>query len=88
VTKIVMITGATSGFGAATARRFAKAGWRVIATGRRADRLKTLVAELPPAMALALTFDIRDTAAMEKAVAGLPASAIQRDSTYRGELPS
>jgi serine 3-dehydrogenase (NADP+) len=74
VTKIVMITGATSGFGAATARRFAKAGWRVIATGRRADRLKTLVAELPPAMALALTFDIRDTAAMEKAVAGLPAA--------------
>jgi serine 3-dehydrogenase len=68
-----MITGATSGFGAATARRFAKAGWRVIATGRRADRLKTLVGELPPDMALALTFDIRDTAAMEKAVAGLPA---------------
>jgi len=73
VTKTVMITGATSGFGAATARRFAKAGWRVIATGRRADRLKALVGELPPDMALALTFDIRDTAAMEKAVAGLPA---------------
>ena len=73
MTKTVMITGATSGFGAATARRFAKAGWRVIATGRRADRLKALVGELPPDMALALTFDIRDTAAMEKAVAGLPA---------------
>jgi serine 3-dehydrogenase len=69
-----MITGATSGFGAATARRFAKAGWRVIATGRRADRLKTLVGELPPDMALALTFDIRDTTAMEKSVAGLPAA--------------
>jgi serine 3-dehydrogenase len=67
-----LITGATAGFGAATARRFAKAGWRVIATGRRADRLKTLVAELPPEMALALPFDVRDAAAMEKAIAGLP----------------
>ena len=35
----VLITGATSGFGAATARRFAKSGWRVVANGRRADRL-------------------------------------------------
>jgi serine 3-dehydrogenase len=46
VTKTAMITGATAGFGAATVRRFAKAGWRVIATGRRADRLKTLIGEL------------------------------------------
>ena len=45
VMKTVLITGATSGFGAATARRFAKAGWRVVATGRHAERLQTLVDE-------------------------------------------
>src|SRR5207237_1261658 len=36
--KTVLITGATSGFGAAMARRFAQAGWGVIATGRRTER--------------------------------------------------
>jgi hypothetical protein len=45
MTKTAMITGATAGFGAAAVRRFANAGWRVIATGRRADRLKKLVEE-------------------------------------------
>ena len=39
MTKTVLITGATSGFGAAAVKRFANAGWHVIATGRRADRL-------------------------------------------------
>ena len=34
--KIVFITGATSGFGRATARRFAEAGWALVLTGRRA----------------------------------------------------
>jgi len=72
VTKTAMITGATSGFGAETVRRFAKAGWRVIATGRRADRLKTLIGELDPAMALALPFDVRDVSATEAALASLP----------------
>ena len=41
--KTAFITGATSGFGLATARRFAEAGWRIVATGRRADRLQELV---------------------------------------------
>ena len=36
MTRTAFITGATSGFGAASARRFVAAGWRVIATGRRA----------------------------------------------------
>ncbi|WP_425478373.1 SDR family NAD(P)-dependent oxidoreductase, partial [Stenotrophomonas pictorum] len=40
-----LITGATSGFGAAAIRRFAAAGWKVIATGRRGERLQPLVAE-------------------------------------------
>ena len=46
VTKTALITGATSGIGEAAARAFAAAGWRVIATGRRAKRLDALVAAL------------------------------------------
>jgi serine 3-dehydrogenase (NADP+) len=72
LTKTAMITGATSGFGAATVRRFAQAEWRVIATGRRGDRLKGLIGELNPAMALALPFDVRDDGAAESALASLP----------------
>ena len=43
---VVFITGATAGMGAAFARRFIAEGARVIATGRRADRLKPLQKEL------------------------------------------
>ncbi|HCD04858.1 MAG TPA: NAD(P)-dependent oxidoreductase, partial [Methylophaga sp.] len=43
---IIMITGATAGFGEACARLFAKAGWRLIITGRRLERLQSLQAEL------------------------------------------
>ncbi|WP_148286002.1 SDR family NAD(P)-dependent oxidoreductase, partial [Xanthomonas vasicola] len=42
MSKTVLITGATSGFGSATVRRFAAAGWKVIATGRRGERLQAL----------------------------------------------
>ncbi|MGG2474052.1 SDR family NAD(P)-dependent oxidoreductase, partial [Rhizobium sp. BR5] len=38
----ILITGATSGFGQATARRFTREGWKVIGTGRRAERLEAL----------------------------------------------
>ena len=46
MTKTILITGATSGFGRASARRFAQGGWRVIGTGRRAERLRELSDEI------------------------------------------
>jgi serine 3-dehydrogenase len=59
MTKTILITGATSGIGAASARRFAQGGWRVIATGRRGDRLRALADELGEAC-LPLELDVRD----------------------------
>lgn len=69
--RIALITGATSGIGAAAARRLVAEGWRVIATGRRADRLKSLVEECGDAC-LPVTLDVTDANAVESAVAGLP----------------
>ena len=69
--RTALITGATAGFGRAAARRFVDAGWQVIATGRRADRLDALRAELGDALHAAC-FDIRDEAAMRAALDALP----------------
>ncbi len=72
MTRTALITGATSGFGAAAARRFVAAGWRVIATGRRADRLQVLVDELGADRVHAAVFDVRDAATMQAALDALP----------------
>jgi serine 3-dehydrogenase (NADP+) len=72
MTRIAMITGATSGFGRAAARRFVDAGWRVVATGRRAERLDALADELGRDHVHTAAFDIRDEAAMYAALAALP----------------
>ena len=69
--RTALITGATAGFGRAAVRRFVAAGWQVIATGRRADRLDALRAELGNAVHTAC-FDIRDEDAMRAALDSLP----------------
>lgn len=67
----VFITGATSGFGAATAKRFAEAGSKVIVTGRRKERLEELQGELGD-KAYATTLDVQDKGAIDQTIAGLP----------------
>ena len=67
----VLITGATSGFGEATARRFAREGHRLIITGRRGDRLETVARELETPVHR-LEFDVRDRSAVDRALASIP----------------
>lgn len=67
----VFVTGATSGFGEACARRFARAGARVLACGRRVDRLIRLQEDLG-ALAHAFVLDVRDRDAVNSALAELP----------------
>lgn len=70
--RTALITGATSGFGAAASRAFVAAGWRVIGTGRRAERLDALKAELGDNKFHPSVFDIRDEAARDAALDSLP----------------
>jgi NADP-dependent 3-hydroxy acid dehydrogenase YdfG len=79
--RTILITGATSGFGEAMARLFAREGWRVIITGRRRDRLDALKRELEGLHGTidggttvhALRFDVRNRQEVERAIASLPA---------------
>ncbi|MET3761888.1 SDR family NAD(P)-dependent oxidoreductase [Sphingomonas sp. UYEF23] len=77
--RTVFITGGTSGIGEAAVRAFAGAGWRVVTTGRRADRLQALADSLGDTVHT-LAFDIRDRAAMEAAIASLPPEFAQIDA--------
>jgi NADP-dependent 3-hydroxy acid dehydrogenase YdfG len=72
---ILLVTGATSGFGKAIAQKFAKAGYNVIITGRRAERLEALTHQIEAdfgVKALPLCFDIRNRAACFTAIDTLP----------------
>ena len=64
MTKTIVITGATAGFGQAAARRFAQGGWRVVGTGRRGERLRALQEELGEHF-LPLEIDMRDIPALD-----------------------
>ncbi len=75
--KIVLITGATSGIGKACAYQFAANGYSLIITGRRAERLETIKADIMDEFGIkvySLRFDIRDHKAVEEAIEQLPAA--------------
>ncbi len=71
--RTIFITGATSGFGLACAKLFVAQGARVVATGRREERLAELKKELGENV-YTLTLDVRDQKAVEAAVKSLPAA--------------
>ena len=70
--KTALVTGATSGIGEATVRALVASGWRCVATGRRKERLDALVADLGADKVHAASFDVRDEAARDEALSGLP----------------
>jgi len=69
---IVLVTGATAGFGESITRRFIANGHKVIATGRRHERLQELKEELGDNL-LTAQLDVRNRAAIEEMIANLPA---------------
>ena len=69
---IVFVTGATAGFGTAITRRYLREGHTVIATGRRAERLAALAAECAGLPLHTAVLDVRDKAAIDAVLAGLP----------------
>jgi len=69
---VAFVTGTSSGFGAAIARRFAKDSMRVVATARRIEKLTPLKQEFGD-LILPVALDVRDRLQVESIVAGLPA---------------
>ncbi|GAB3828945.1 SDR family NAD(P)-dependent oxidoreductase [Pontibacter rugosus] len=72
MTKIALVTGATSGIGYATAIELASKGYRIIATGRRKERLQELKQKLGNSQVYPLVFDVRDKDAVQQAIDSLP----------------
>lgn len=70
VNRAVLVTGASSGIGAAIVRRFAEDGARVILAARRRDRMEALVRELPGEHRI-VTLDVRDRGEVERVLSGL-----------------
>ena len=70
----VLITGATSGIGAACARKFAQAGFDLILTGRREELLQEMKEELEQngVKVLTLAFDVRDTQKACQMISNMP----------------
>ena len=75
MSKIILITGASSGFGKATATKFAAGGWNLILTGRRKEKLDELAKALEAnygIKTLCLTFDVQDKKAVFDNLQNLP----------------
>jgi 3-hydroxy acid dehydrogenase/malonic semialdehyde reductase len=73
--KIILITGASSGFGKAMAEKFAAAGWNCILTGRRAERLNAVAAALETQHQIAvlpLVFDVQNRKQVFDTLSNLP----------------
>lgn len=74
MSRVALITGASSGFGEATARRLATAGWRLVLAARRRDRLEALQQELGgPERAHLLELDVSQRAQVHGRLQTLPA---------------
>jgi len=80
--RIALVTGATSGFGQAMARRLIAAGARVIATGRRRERLDTLAAELATDRLLTRELDVTSEASIAALLPSLSADFEAIDILY------
>ena len=71
--KIALITGATAGFGNSSVKEFIDNGWKVIATGRRKERLVALKEQFGEALHT-LTFDIQNSTQINEAIDSLPSN--------------
>ena len=75
MSKIILVTGASSGFGKAIATKFAAGGWNVILTGRRKEKLDALAKALEAnygIKTLCLNFDVQDKKAVFDNLQNLP----------------
>jgi len=72
MSKVIFVTGATSGFGRETVKIFAQNGYKIIAIGRRKERLKELKSELNKSDIYTIPLDVRDKNSVFKAIRNLP----------------
>lgn len=72
MSRVALVTGASSGIGEACVRALVASGWRCVGTGRRSDRLEALVADLGADKVQACAFDVTDESARDAALATLP----------------
>jgi NADP-dependent 3-hydroxy acid dehydrogenase YdfG len=80
--RIALVTGATSGFGEAMARRLIAAGARVIATGRRTERLEALASDLKTERLLTRELDVRSAPSIDALLPSLPPAFAAIDILY------
>ena len=80
--KIVLVTGASQGIGAATAAAFAEAGWRVVLAARRQAPLDAVAAGLAGGGHLAVGCDVTDPDAVDGLFARIGAEAGRLDAVF------